>query len=219
MRNTCWNCKENSSSTVHGPVCRSGVLCAILLVLAACASVREPPAPSLSDAARQQAWETHLAHLGAMSTWGLKGRVAGKSDSEGFQAGVHWEQYPQSFSIDLHGPLGGKTAAISGRAGKVEVQTSGGEHYLAEEPETLLQDLFGYALPVTGLRYWVRGIPSPGRQVLSLELDARGRLKHLSQAGWSIDYNRYHEGSPALPALIEISGTRLDAKIIVDQWF
>lgn len=219
MRNTCWNCKENSSSAVQGPVCRSGVLCAILLALAACATVRESPAPSLSDAARQQAWETHLAHLGEMPTWGLKGRVAGKSDREGFQAGVRWEQHPQSFSIDLHGPLGGKTAAISGRAGRVEVQTSGGEHYLAKEPETLWQDLFGHALPVTGLRYWVRGIPNPGQEVLSLELDARGRLKHLSQAGWSIDYNRYHEGSPALPALIEISGTRLDAKIIVDQWF
>lgn len=200
-------------------MCRSGILCVIVLMVAACATLREPPVASLPDAARQQAWEAHLAHLEAMPAWGLKGRVAGKSDSGGFQAGVRWEQHLQSFGIDLHGPSGRKTAAISGRAGKIEVQTSRGEHYLAEEPEALLQDLFGYALPVTGLRYWVRGVPDPDREVLSLELDARGRLKHLSQAGWNIDYNRYHEGSPALPALIEISGTRLDAKIIVDQWF
>ncbi len=219
MRNTCWNCKENSSSKVHGPMHRSSIFCAVLLVLAACATVREPPVPLLPDSARQQAWETHHAHLGKLQTWGLKGRVAGKSDDEGFQAGVRWEQRLQTFSIDLHGPLGGKTAAISGMAGKVEIQTSRGEHYLAKDPETLMRELFGYALPVTGLRYWVRGVPDPDQKVLSLELDAQGRLRHLSQAGWSIDYNRYHEGSPALPALIVISSTGLDAKIIVDQWF
>ena len=139
--------------------------------------------------------------------------------TRGSRLGVRWEQRLQTFSIDLHGPLGGKTAAISGMAGKVEIQTSRGEHYLAKDPETLMRELFGYALPVTGLRYWVRGVPDPDQEVLVLELDGQGRLRHLSQAGWSIDYNRYHEGSPALPALIEVSGTGLDAKIIVDQWF
>lgn len=219
MRNTCWNCKENSSSKVYGPMRRSGIFCAVLLVLSACATVYDRPTPSLPDSARQQAWETHHAHLGKLQTWGLKGRVAGQSDHEGFQAGVHWEQRPQTFSIDLHGPLGRKTAAISGMVGKVEIQTAKGEHHLAQDPETLMRELFGYALPVTGLRYWVRGVPAPGQKVLSLELDTQGRLKHLSQAGWNIDYTRYHEGAPALPALIEISSTGLDAKIIVDRWF
>ena len=198
---------------------RSGIFCAVLLVLSSCATVREPPVPPLSDSARQQAWETHHAHLGKMQTWGLKGRVAGKSNHEGFQAGVRWEQHPKTFSIDLHGPLGRKTAAISGMAGKVEIQTARGEHYLAQDTESLMQDLFGYALPVTGLRYWVRGVPDPGLEILSLELDAQGRLRRLRQAGWNIDYNRYHEGAPALPALIEISSAGLDAKIIVDRWF
>ena len=198
---------------------RSGIFCAVLFVLTACATVRDPPVASLTDWASLQAWEAHHVYLGNLQTWSLKGRVAGKSNHEWFQAGVRWTQYPQTFSIDLHGPLGRKTAVLSGRPGKVEVSTSRGEHYFAHDPQALMQDLFGYALPVAGLRYWVRGMPDPAQEVGSLELDAKGRLQHLSQAGWDIDYNRYHEGPPALPAWIEISSATLNAKIIVDRWF
>lgn len=198
---------------------KSGILCIILCILTACVTVHERLPPSLSKAASLAAWETHRARLGKIQTWSLKGRVAGKSNNQGFRAGVRWQQQRQVFNIDLHGPLGRKTAVISGQAGDVQVNTSRGEHYSARDPEILMQDLFGYALPVNGLRYWVRGVPDPGQVYASLELDAWGRLKHLRQAGWDIDYNRYHEGKPALPAFIQISSSTLNAKIIIDGWF
>ena len=200
-------------------MCRSGVFCVILLALSACTSVRDLSSRPHPDMFDMQAWQVHQTSLESLQTWSLKGRVAGKSNNEGFQAGVRWVQNPLTFSIDLHGPLGRKTAVLSGMTGQVQLSTSRGKHYFADDPEILMQNLLGYALPVAGLQYWVRGIPDPDEKVLLLELDAKGRLLHLRQAGWDIDYNRYHEGQPALPALVEISSPTLYAKIIVDRWY
>ncbi len=197
---------------------RSGILCAVLWALTACVAVHERPLSVPLKADSLAAWEAHRVLLGKIQKWGLKGRVAGKSNNEGFRAGVRWQQHQQVYNIDLYGPLGRKAAVISGQRGHVQLNTSKGRQYFARDPEVLMQDLFGYALPVNGLHYWIRGVPDPGQAYTLLELDEIGRLKHLRQAGWDIAYKRYHEGEPALPAFIRISSPVLNAKIIIDRW-
>ncbi len=190
----------------------------LLFVLNACVTVQEHTLPPDSEIGKQAAWELHRVNLEALQNWSLKGRVAGRSNDEGFRAGVRWRQQRQDFNIDLHGPLGRKVAVIEGKPGDVQLTTSKGESYSAVDPEGLMQDLFGYSLPVKGLRYWMRGIPDPAQTYASLDLDDQGRLKQLSQAGWLIDYNRYHEGKPAMPAFIKISNKILNANIVIDHW-
>ena len=109
-------------------------------------------------------------------------------------------------------------AVINGKKGDIKLNTSKGKSYSAEDPEDLMQELFGYSLPVNGLQFWMRGIPDPEQVYASLELDEQGRLKQLNQAGWLIDYNRYHDGKPAMPAFIKISNKTLNAKIVIDHW-
>ena len=164
----------------------------ILFFLSACVSVQKHPLPPDSEIAKQAAWEVHRVNLELVSVWSLKGRVAGKSNEEGFRAGVKWREQPEQFSIDLLGPLGRKVAEINGDDVGVELKTSKGEHFNATNPESLMQDLFGYSLPVQGLRYWLRGIPDPEQAFSELQLDEYGRLKQLNQAGWLIEYSRYH---------------------------
>ena len=198
---------------------RHGIFCAVLFVQASCAVIHERTSPAQLTTARMAAWEVHHARLDQLSNWKLKGRIAGKSNNEGFRAGVRWHQQQQAFSIDLLGPLGRKVAVISVQDGQVQLDTSKGEHYVAQDPEMLMQDLFGFALPVNGLHYWVRGVPDPGQDYSIQALDEQGRLKRLRQSGWDIGYERYHEGNPALPAFIRIKGPVLSAKIIIDKWF
>ena len=197
---------------------RAGIACAVLFVQASCAVVHEHASPVEMTTTRLAAWEIHHAQLGKLSTWKLKGRIAGKSDSGGFRAGVRWHQQQEEFNIDLLGPLGRKVAVISVQDGQVQLNTSKGEHYAARDPEILMQDLLGFALPVNGLHYWVRGVPDPGQVYSILELDEQGRLRRLRQSGWDIGYDRYHEGKPALPAFIRITSPALSAKIIIDKW-
>jgi len=194
----------------------------ILFVVSACVSVQKHPLPPDSEIAIQAAWKVHRVNLELINTWSLKGRVAGKSNEEGFRAGVKWREQPKEFSIDLLGPLGRKVAGINGDDISVELKTSKGESYEASNPESLMQDLFGYSLPVQGLRYWLRGIPDPQQTFSELQLDEYGRLKQLHQAGWLIEYKRYHakdtKNQTALPAFIKISNVTLDANIVIDRW-
>ncbi len=186
-------------------------------MFSACVTVEKHTMPVDSEINQQALWETHKATMQTLDNWNLKGRVAGKSNNEGFRAGVHWQQLQHDFVIDLHGPLGRKVAVITGKPGNVQLNTSKGESYEADDPETLLQELLGYSLPVNGLRYWLLGVPDP-KQANSFELDEKGRLIQLNQTGWLINYKRYHEDTPALPALIQISNLNLNANIKIDHW-
>jgi outer membrane lipoprotein LolB len=193
------------------------LLCAVSF-LSACVTVEKHPLPPGSEIGIQAAWETHRANIEAINIWNLKGRVAGKSNNEGFSSGVQWKQLENNFVIDLFGPLGRKVAVITSQQGSVQLKTSKGESFVAKDPEELMQRLFDYSLPVNGLRYWLLGIPDPKQSHALLDLDKYGRLKHLKQAGWLIDYNDYHGGNPILPALIHISNPTLNANIKIDLW-
>ena len=198
----------------------SNLVCFLLsiFILSACVTVEKHQLPPGSEISKQAAWEVHRANIQSLQTWKLKGRVAGKSNNEGFRAGVHWNQLQHNFVIDLHGPLGRKVAVITGELGSVQLKTSKGERFEADDPEELMQSLFGYSLPVNGLRHWLLGVPDPKQTYGSLELDEQGRLIQLNQAGWLIDYKRYHNHSPVLPALIHISNPTVSANIKVDRW-
>ncbi len=189
-----------------------------ILLLSACVTVEKHQLPPDSEISKQVAWELHQANIQTIQTWKLKGRIAGKSKKEGFRAGVQWNQLPHEFAIDLFGPLGRKVAVINGSQGNVLLKTSKGENFEANDPEELMQRLFNYSLPVNGLQHWLLGIPDPKQPHVLLELNELGYLKKLNQAGWIIEYKRYHDGNPALPSLIQISNPTLDANIKIDRW-
>lgn len=207
-------------SILYGPTTFSklGVLLLSFFVLSACVTVKQHPLPPDSELNKQATWEAHRATIESLQTWVLKGRVAGRSNDEGFRAGVHWSQMQENFVIDLHGPLGRKVAVIKGIPGNVELNTSKGQHFEASDPEELMQKLFAYSLPINGLQHWLLGVPSPDQAPAELVLDEQGRLKQLRQAGWLVDYKRYHESTPALPALMQISNPNLNANIKIDRW-
>lgn len=193
------------------------LLCTVSF-LSACVTVEKHPLPPGSEIGRQAAWEVHRANIETLGTWNLKGRVAGKSNNEGFSSGVQWKQLQNNFVIDLFGPLGRKVAVINGQPGSVQLKTSKGEIFAGKDPEDLMQRLFSYSLPVNGLRYWLLGIPDPKQSHSFLDLDEYGRLKQLKQASWLIEYKEYHSGNTVLPALIQISNSTLNANIKVDSW-
>jgi len=209
-----WLLQQVFSSAIF----KSSSLLLSILVLSACVTVEKHQLPPGSEISKQAAWEAHRANVEILKSWKLKGRVAGKSNDEGFRAGVQWEQLQNDFTIDLHGPLGRKVAVISNEQSTVQLKTSKGKTYQADSAEELMQKLFGYSLPVNGLRHWLLGIPDPNQTYGSLELDDQGHLTKLNQAGWLIEYKRYHDASPILPSLMHISNSSLNANIKIDRW-
>lgn len=191
----------------------------LLVVLAGCATTPEDLKPANPEAA----WASRQSILGQQHTWALTGKLAVIANQEGWHAGVRWWQDGEDFQIDLLDSFGRVVARIEGNDSGVTLIQRDGSTTNAATPESLMQELYGWTLPLSGLRYWVLGIPAPlgesegpaDRQ----RLDAQGRLTGFEQAGWAVDYQHYQDIEPiSLPDKMAVAGRDLRVKLIVDQW-
>jgi outer membrane lipoprotein LolB len=85
----------------------------------------------------------------------------------------------------------------------------------APDVETLTRDALGYALPVSGLVWWVRAQAAPTSPV-ETTLQADGRLAQLRQYGWTIDYLQYRDDG--LPRKLSASRDGMDIRLVADSW-
>ena len=151
--------------------------------------------------------------------WALDGRIAVQSGNEGWHAGLRWVQTGVAFRIELSGPLGQGAVRLWGDAAGVTLERADGLRDHAADAAVLLERLTGWALPVDGLRFWVRGRAVPGRPA-HWAYDDAGRPLRLRQDGWDIRYTAY-QAPPAdagLPRRIELVRDGLQAKLIIDRW-
>lgn len=174
-------------------------------------------APSLSPAV-QNAWGARQPLLTKLNRWQAVGRIGVVSEQEGWHAGFQWDQQGSDYRIDLMGPLGQGRVIVQGDTETVHIQTQNGQSWTAPNADALLEQSLGVRLPVNGLRYWVRGLPEPGFHPVT-QLDAEGRLIHLEQNGWIIDYPAYAATTGLeLPTRIIARHRDLSVKLVIEQW-
>jgi outer membrane lipoprotein LolB len=184
----------------------------LFLLLAGCAAT--PVAPPVADPL--QAWGDHQRQLAGVNGWQLGGRIAIRTDDEGWQASIDWRQQAQDYAIHLTGPLGQGSLHLQGDGRQVSL--SDGEATLVDEDaEALLYREMGWRVPVSALRYWALGLPAPG--AAEHELNPQGQLGRLRQAGWSIEFRDYtRRGELTLPGRLFISNHRAQIRLVVDRW-
>jgi outer membrane lipoprotein LolB len=188
---------------------------ALALWITGCATTPKPLA--VGDPAL--AWQARQALLSAQQDWRFRGRIAIRHGEEGWQAGLSWRQRRQRFDIEVLDPLGRKVAQLDGNGDWVTLTTSDGETAQAADPERLMQRVLGWSLPVSGLRYWVLGVPDPKGARPLLELDEAGRLSRLTQNGWAVEYRRYEPRAGVdLPSKLVLSRADLRVRLIVKDW-
>ena len=181
-------------------------------VLAGCAL---PPSVNSID---DRVWTARQAELSRLSRWQATGRIGVVNGEEGWHASFQWGQEQASYRIDLMGPLGQGRVLIQGDSERVSIQTQDGQRREAPDPDTLITEALGIRLPVSGLRYWLRGVPEPG-PVTGLQTDAEGRLSRLEQNGWIIDYADYAPGAAyQLPTRIVARRQDLSVKLVIERW-
>ena len=184
-------------------------------VLAAC-TIK----PVLHSASEQSLynWQQRLPQLSAIDSWAFRGRVVIKSDAEGWNGGIVWQQTQGNYRIDFLTPVGQNVMQIQGGSGGVVLRLSDGSQYQAEDAESLLYERLGWGLPVKTLVSWVKGMPA--RQVChSASIDEQGRVTRLQQSDWDIDYKRYVEtGSTALPNKIFMSRDDINIRLVIANW-
>ncbi|GMQ96647.1 MAG: lipoprotein insertase outer membrane protein LolB [Gammaproteobacteria bacterium] len=187
---------------------------AVLLVSAGCA----PLIPEPSKVRPEARWQARHSQLARIDSWIVQARVAVSTDKDGWQATLVWRQKKSTFDILLQGPIGQGSLTLAGEPGHVTLQTSKRESWVAADPDALLADRLGWRIPVSGLRYWILGIPDPGLAADKV-LDDAGRLKRLQQSGWTISYLDYvYSGLFELPRRMVLVHPELKIRIVIAAW-
>lgn len=185
------------------------------LLLGGCATWA--PAPTVPGVANPGAWQQRLSKLDRLDGWTLRGR-AGSGGVIGFTGSIRWVQTGQSFVIDVAGPFGAGATRLTGTPQRVEIRNAR-DTWITDDPQALLQEIYGWNLPVSGLRHWALGRPIPD-VAATLEVDDRGRLTGLQQSGWSISYTEYAETAIglALPAKISLENGDASLRLLIESW-
>ena len=194
--------------------------------LSACTTL---PVPTPAEPATAEAlWQQRQPPLTAVQHWTVSGPLAILTPQTGWHVRIRWQQQGDAYLIQLDAPLGQGAAELRGDTTGVVLRTAGGEFHAASAEDLLTQRL-GWRLPAGGLHYWVRGLPDAGAAVDGLTLDAAGRLTHLQQSGWNIEFRHYSavptSTSPlALPDKIFLThnstpaSAALDLRLVIEQW-
>ena len=174
-----------------------------LLLSAGCASVPEVPS--------------------APERFALKGKVAVREGNEHFTANLLWHQRSDGFEIDLWGPLGQGRMQIVKKEAQIQIRDGRGELLTAGDPERVMRQQLGWALPLEVLPAWVQGrlLAEVGAEALTE--DEAGRLQSFRQLDWQVRLERYQTvsgtaGSRDLPTRVTAENERTRLRLVVSEW-
>jgi outer membrane lipoprotein LolB len=175
----------------------------LALTLAGCAAV--PPVP-------QAAIDAPLA-----ANWTLQGRIGIQTDEQSLSGNIHWQHRTDTDDVLLTSPLGQGVARVVRNPDGVTLEVPNQPARHAADAESLTREALGYALPVSGLAWWVQARPAPGRD-FDATRDAAGRIAQLKQDGWVIDYLQYTVDAPARPRKLTVARSGLEIRLVADSW-
>lgn len=192
---------------------RLWLVLATATLLSACATLPEPVDDP--EARYRQATE----QLRALTDWDASGRAALRTADDSGSLSLDWQQRGEAYQVDLRAPMGAGSARLEGDAEGVWLTTSAGDREYAPDPETLLAWYTGYRVPVSALRYWLRGLTAPGPEVEDLTLGPAGRPERIVQGGWEVVYRDWTEASGLpVPSRLEIVRGDDLVRVVIRNW-
>jgi outer membrane lipoprotein LolB len=184
------------------------LLMACCTALCACVTTRPALAPAPAP------WDRRVQELQHADAWQLDGRAAVAMGAQGWQATLNWRQSPAATEVHLAGPLG--VGALMLRETPQGLSLNGAPPSDAVIGQ--LEERLGFELPLNNLRYWLLGVPDPGAE-FDLTRNDQDRAQQLTQAGWTVNYERYTPvNGDLLPARLVFSREGVRVRVAVDHW-
>lgn len=188
---------------------------AALLALGACAPVAVRTPGTEAQLAAQAARE--LA-LGADQSWSLTGRFAASDGRNGGSGSLEWKQDGAQYRLTLQAPVTGKTVELEGGPDGAVLLGAAHEAVTGRDAGAVLQEEFGWDVPVADLAFWVRGLRAPG-QAAVLTFGTAELPATLDQDGWHVEYRDwYAERDPPLPRRVYASRSPFTVRVLIEQW-
>ncbi|MCW9013536.1 MAG: lipoprotein insertase outer membrane protein LolB [Gammaproteobacteria bacterium] len=194
------------------------LLAVAVTLLTACAVPQKKISPD-----ERPLWVQHQQQVKHIQQWDLRGRVSVRTENDGGQADIFWQQQnKRHYDIKLVAPFGAGTSYLQSRPQGVRFTTTSGEQVVDKNADALFRQVQGWNFPVSGLRYWMLGVPSPNSDFQLLEWSDDGQLSLLEQDGWHVELRSYQQvGQYHLPKKIFITrpdDEELDVRMIIRQW-
>ncbi|SUA90533.1 outer membrane lipoprotein LolB [Pandoraea pulmonicola] len=168
---------------------------------------------------------TPIAQSADASTEHYRGRFSVRYEQNGEPRNTYgnfdWQQSGENAVVQLLDPLGQTQAIVRENPRGASLELPGKAPLTGPRLEDVMHDALGFALPVGGLRYWLRMQSAPGSRG-SIEHDPRTqRPTHLKQDGWTIDYQAFFDGTPLRVKRIDLSrdldGSPLAVRLVIDE--
>ena len=189
----------------------------LAVLLGGCASSPAPSEPVEMPEVMVLAAE-HQKRLSALEHWAVKGRIGLIHGEEGWHAGLSWAQQGAAFEIDLDGPVGQAALRMIGDDQLITLFLPDEAPMSADTPERLVRDKLGWELPVSGMRWWIKGQPQPDANSVNT-LDESGRLQDIKQTDWRVRFLEYQTVDGIdLPRKMRIEHRELTIKLVLHEW-
>jgi outer membrane lipoprotein LolB len=186
----------------------------LLLLLCCCAALSACVTPRRPASASSLPWDERVRVLQRDSSWQMDGRAAVAVGKQGWQASLDWSQSGAISVVHLAGPFGVGALVLKNSPEGLSLNGSPPSDAVLAD----VQQRLGFELPLEELRFWLLGVPNPA-EPFELTRNAQDRALELTQAGWTLDYDRYLEvAGQLLPRHLVMSREAVRVKIAVDHW-
>jgi outer membrane lipoprotein LolB len=146
-----------------------------------------------------------------IQNWQIQGKIGLRGDDFAESAYINWQQCGEQFSIQLNGPLGSGAVRLNGNPQLTTIMTSN-ETIVTEAPERLLQQHYGWHIPIDSMLFWLRGLPAPN---IHADMTDTGFI----QNGWTVNYLRFLSAEDKqLPGKMIAQNPQLKITLIIKDW-
>lgn len=175
------------------------------IVLTACATTPEAPVPARAG----------LEDFSLDARFAL--RVSTPGDSPQSSSGrLSWTHVGETDQVLIASPLGVGLAEIEIGPRLARLRTGDAQVRESSDPEALLAEVTGQALPVRQLPGWL--LARPGAEIVP-ERDALGRPLRFRENGWRVEYAYGDDATDALPNRLTLNlDEAVELRLRIENW-
>lgn len=202
------------------------VISLMSLLLVSCATITEPPTKEspikeLTVKEKASKWLAEKKKRQQIKIWEIRGRLGVQTETTGGSADIIWKQSEREYSIHLIAALGAGSYLIMGNDEFADVRFPDGRKETIDNVDQAFLSTLQVDLPVTAIRYWLRGLPAENLPVKNISWNSKGLIHKLEQSGWNVEMKKYAGAKILMPHNIYLTrddNPELDIRLVLRQW-
>lgn len=172
----------------------------------------------LNPPEREAVYEKFKATQKSLAYWKMNAKFTFRVNNRVHSGTIRWVNNDYAYGIKLTGPMDQGAVVVTSDGNEVTLKDSQGYEGSANTPEAMLTRYTEYELPISNMKYWVKGLPTPHSKPI-VTLNPQGYPIFMQQDTWTIEYQYFRDvGNYLLPRKIIITHPTLKISLSVYEW-